>query len=187
MKALRVTILVLLLFTNIMFGQKFTGFVVDQKGDSLAFVNIHTVDRGNQRLTTSDINGHFSFSDSIKQNKKMYAVFGNCFSDTILVTQYKTTNLKLTIIINTACMPITTNPDCRYNYIMIGMYYVNKELKILSGEQIPKGDSPYNYRMIEENKKYLANDGQIFTGKELIAKKELPLELWKNADFKPMD
>lgn len=195
MKVIRTITLLFLLFTNVVFGQKTAGFVADQKGNSLAFANIFIIDDGQQVFATSDIDGHFSFSDNITKNKKLYALYSKCSSDTILVTENSATNLKLIINIKLDCASKIEITNCRNNFFMKGAYYVdlkdfsNNELKIVNNEEIitKKEYSPYDYERIDGDKKYKADNGQIYTGQELIALKKLPLELWDKANFKPID
>lgn len=178
------------------FGQTISGTVIDQKGDTLMFAVIVVIDNGQETVkTTSDLEGQFIFKDQTNySNKKIYAKFGNCTSDTITVNQYLMTNLIIIVSIKDDCVPKIEIPNCRTNYIMKGMYYVdisdfsNDELKVVTGEQIAtKEYSPYDYQMIAESKKYKADNGQIFTGQQIIRMKKLPIKDWDKADFKPID
>ncbi|MES2141140.1 MAG: hypothetical protein V4511_15645 [Bacteroidota bacterium] len=188
------TFLTFILFTNFVFGQKINGVVVSPKGDSIAFVNIFTVGGEKQSLATTDFDGHFSLA-VLNENRQIYAMYFDCSSDTILATPSRTKDLKLTIKINTICASKLEVTNCRNDFFFKGAYYVNltdisnNELKIVTYEEILTKEqySPYDYERIEKNKKYRADNGEIFTGEELILKKHLPLKLWNGANFRAVD
>lgn len=170
------------------------GTVTDQKGDTMPFVEIFMLDNNGQKIlkAMSDLDGgHFTFSlDTNIANKKIFAVWFNCPIDTFILTKNNFSNINIKI---QDCLPPPQHIHCRTNYIMQGDYYVdisdfsNNELKIVTGDEIMKKEySPYDYQLIEKEKKYKADNGQIFTGQQLIKQRKLPLQLWDKADLKPI-
>ena len=194
---MKIWTLIMTVMTLNSFGQSpINGIVADQNGDFVPLANILLLENDSMISgTQTDFDGKFVFSNNIiANNLKIVGIIGSCQSDTVEVNSENFNRLKLTLFLYDSCTAKVNIPNCRLNYIMNGMYYVdlsdfdNDELKIVTGDQIMSKESysPYSYQMIIEDKNYKDDNGKIYSGEELIRLEKLRMDKWEYSHFKPI-
>ena len=197
-------ILIFTLLTLITSGQTtISGVVTYANGDSVAFASVTVMEKDSVICSTqTDFEGKFLIKKAFNYKNKI--LVARSFIDikdsvyplrkSIPLTSDQTININMVLQLkNNERYAIESYHNCRIDYIIKGMYYVdlhskNDSLSIVKGDHILKTNySPYDYQIIQSDKKYQADNGNIFTGKEIIKQRKLPLNLWEKSNFTPLD
>jgi hypothetical protein len=143
------------------------------------------------KSTVTNFDGHFLFSEtSSDQGLKLIAKYSQCVSDTSLVSDSKVQIIK--IILSNECDK-TEITNCRIGFIKDASYYIglinenDSFLTVIQGVEFNKipNLSPYGFELIESDKKYRTDRGQIIRGEQLIEAKYLALDDWEYNRFEP--
>jgi len=103
---LTIVMLIILLLAKDSSGQTISGKVIDQWKDAMSFANVILLDSTNRDSALTDPEGYFIFKHvSEIKNKKIYAIWGSCYSDTVAVTTNNRNKITLKIIYKKECKP----------------------------------------------------------------------------------
>lgn len=112
-------VILIFFFSCSLFAQQVVGTVINQNGDPLPFAFVKLFQNAKEpSIYCTDSEGHFIFKNGVDfKNKKLFARFSFCISDTQIFSSNKVNEIKVMVFVTDSCWAKIEISDCRFNIL----------------------------------------------------------------------